>query len=77
MKHCKQVAKMMAPPARPGLWQKIQFLFHLLICHYCRIYLKHLKILSKNYKKNIDDRTKLNQKAIQEIEDQIIKEHSK
>ncbi len=52
-----------------SLWQRLGILFHLLICHHCRRFIRQLKLVSRFIK--IRPKPEANKEAVEEVMDRI------
>lgn len=55
MLNCKQIVKIVSSEDKPNWRQRLEVRFHLLMCHHCRKYVKHLEFMKTGFKKLFRD----------------------
>lgn len=73
MLSCKDVVKIISTEDRPTWRRRLSVRFHLLICHHCSRYARHLEILKTGFNSLFRSRLKsVDPKKIKEIEDRVV-----
>lgn len=74
MFNCKQVVKIVSSDENNSASSKMNVFFHLLMCKYCRAYVKQLDLIKIGFKKlRLEKEKTINPENIKNLEDQIIK----
>lgn len=54
MMNCKEVAKRTMAKEKPkGIWERLDYKFHLFICSTCRVFVKQMENLDRSLKKRL------------------------
>ena len=73
MGSCKEMITILSKSEDISYYKKVRLQIHILLCKNCMIYKRHLVIINKCMKKLFQNRMKVTQEEIREIEKQNLK----
>lgn len=78
MMSCKEIVKNISSDERPTWRRKVEIRLHLMMCHHCGKYAKHLELLKKGFKKLfVSKQTQDQTHEIAQLEERIVQKIKK
>lgn len=78
MLSCKEVVKIVSSEERPSWRRRLEIRFHLMMCHHCGKYVKHLELLKAGFKKLFHMKAEnISQEKIHDLENRVIEKTRK
>lgn len=73
MLSCKQLVKIVSSEDKPTWRHRLEIRFHLLMCHHCRKYVKHLEFIKNGFKELFKNESqKVESAKIKELENKVL-----
>ncbi|MGZ3772930.1 MAG: hypothetical protein ACXVCY_18315 [Pseudobdellovibrionaceae bacterium] len=77
MMNCKQIVKTVSSEDKTDWRHRLEVRIHLLMCHHCRTYVKHLEMIKNGFKKIFNTEGQdLDSEKIKELEKKVLKKIS-